>query len=127
MCGRCDLGLAGEGLCGQCVNVFIRRSASDPPARIRKEAKVRAYQAYRVTTVRALAVILGGAGHVASGRPLIGVAILWAAAFLALNAFGLGEILRSPTPGLTLLRVGLFVALLVPVYLLSVRDIFVER
>jgi hypothetical protein len=127
VCGRCDLGLAGEGLCGQCVNVFIRRSASDPPARIRKEAKVRAYQAYRATTVRVLAVILGGAGHLASGRPLIGVVVLWTAAFLVLNAFGWGEVLRSPTPGLALLRVVLFVALLLPVYLLSVRDIFVER
>ena len=125
VCGRCDVGLAGDGLCGQCVNVFIRRSASDPPARIRKEAKVRAYQAYRATTVRTLA-FLGGAGHLASGRPLLGVLIAWSVAFFSLNAFW-GDFIRAPTPGLTLLRVGLFLLLLSPIYLLSVRDIFVER
>ncbi len=125
VCGRCDVGLAGDGLCGQCVNVFIRRSVSDPPARIRKEAKVRAYQAYRATTLRTLA-FLGGAGHLASGRPLVGVVIAWLVAFFTLNAFW-GDLLRSPTPGLAALRIVLCLALLAPIYLLSVRDIFVER
>jgi tetratricopeptide (TPR) repeat protein len=125
VCGRCDVGLAGDGLCGQCVNVFIRRSASDPPARIRKEAKVRAYQAYRTTTVRTLA-FLGGAGHLASGRPLIGALVAWSVAFFTLNAFW-GDFLRSPTPGLTLLRIVLCLVLLSPIYLFSVRDVFVER
>ncbi|MHB8418972.1 MAG: tetratricopeptide repeat protein [Myxococcales bacterium] len=127
VCSRCDPGLAGEGLCGQCVNVFIRRSASDPPARIRKEARVRAYQSFRQSTLRALAVALGGAGHLASGRPLEGIAILWVGAFLLLNATGAGDFLRSPVPGAWAVRFALFALPLLPLYALSVRSVFQEQ
>jgi hypothetical protein len=47
-------------------------------------------------------------------------------AFFTLNAFW-GDFLRSPTPGLTLLRIVLCLVLLSPIYLFSVRDVFVER
>ena len=126
VCGRCDLELPGEGLCGQCVNVFIRRAVADPPARIRKEARVKAYQAFRVQTVRALSIVVSGAGHLATGRPLLGFAILWTAAFLALNAFGGADLLRAPMPGLWIPRLIFFGLLLVSLYGLSIRDILLE-
>ncbi|HUB08358.1 MAG TPA: tetratricopeptide repeat protein [Myxococcales bacterium] len=127
VCTRCDIGLAGDGLCGQCVNVFIRRSVSDPPARIRKEARVRAYQSFRQTTIRALAVVLGGAGHLAAGKPVLGFLILWSGAFLLLNALGFGDLLRAPIPGAWALRTAVFALLLLPIYALSVRDVFREE
>ncbi|MHB1843839.1 MAG: tetratricopeptide repeat protein [Deltaproteobacteria bacterium] len=127
VCGRCDADLAGDGLCGQCVNVFIRRSVADPPARIRKEARVKAYQSWRGMLVRALAVLLGGGGHVAGGQPLVGYVLLWSLAFLGLNAFGGASFFRTPVAGLWVVRLLLFGLLLLPVYGLAVRSVFMDE
>ncbi len=124
VCGRCDADLAGDGLCGQCVNVFIRRSVADPPARIRKEARVKAYQAFRQSLVRALALLFGGGGHLVGGQPLVGYAVLWSLAFLAINAAGAANFLRAPLGGLWLVRLLVFGLLLLPVYGLAVRSAF---
>jgi hypothetical protein len=114
------------------VSVFLKRSAADPPARIRKEARVKAYQALRVRLARILSIALGAGGQVALGSPLLGAAVLFIMLFLLDNALGvffpgLTTPLRSPYAGpLTAALALASVLLLLPVYLLSVRDTFVR-
>jgi tetratricopeptide (TPR) repeat protein len=131
VCTRCDPGLSDDRLCGQCVNVFIKRTVSDPPARIRKEARVKAYLALRVRVARLLSLLLG-AGQVALGNPLVGAALLFMMLFLLLNALGLfvpgvAMPFRPPVSGLLPLALALASGLLLlPAYFLSVRDTFVR-
>jgi tetratricopeptide (TPR) repeat protein len=129
VCDRCDPGLADGRLCGQCVNVFIKRGVSDPPARIRKEARVKAHLALRVRIARILSFAPGG-GQVALGNPLWGAVLLFLMLFLLLNALGflvpgLATPLRSPLHGPALLVLAIASGILfLPAYLLSVRDTF---
>jgi tetratricopeptide (TPR) repeat protein len=131
VCNRCDPGLADDRLCGQCVNVFVKRAVSDPPARIRKEARVKAYQALRLRVARLLSVILG-AGQVALGNPLAGAAVLFLMLFLLLNALGmflpgLATPFRPPFVGLLPTALALASGLLfLPAYIFSVRDTFAK-
>src|SRR5205823_6119811 len=70
VCKRCDSDARpSEGLCAQCVNVFVRRTGVDPTERIRKEVAVHLYQRRRTILVRASNVI-SGAGHVLLGHPV---------------------------------------------------------
>ncbi len=132
VCNRCDPTLPDDRLCGQCVNVFLKRAAADPPARIRKEARVKAYQVLRVRVARLLSVALGAGGQVALGSPLAGAALLFLLLFLLANALGLffpalAAPFRPPFAGP--LSAGLALAsfvLLLPVYVLAVRDTFVK-
>jgi tetratricopeptide (TPR) repeat protein len=129
VCARCDPGLSDDRLCGQCVNVFIKRGVSDPPARIRKEARVKAHLALRVRVARVLSFAPGG-GQVALGNPLWGVALLFLMLFLLLNALGflvpaIATPLRSPLHGPVPLLLAIASGILfLPAYLLSVRDTF---
>ncbi len=125
VCARCDPGLPSEGLCGQCVNVFLRKSVADPPARIRKEAKVKAYQIFRLRLVRGLAVLLGGGGHIAVGETGLGAGLLFGLVFFGVLATGLLNVLRPPEEGIVA-TVAAVVAGLVAVllYIVAVRDLF---
>jgi tetratricopeptide (TPR) repeat protein len=78
-CRRCD-GLQ-SALCGQCINVFQRRGLVEPRDRLRKEAQVRRYAHWNQTSMRILAVVAGGAGHLFGGRPLRGYLLLTGLAF----------------------------------------------
>jgi hypothetical protein len=125
VCTRCDPGLPGEDLCGQCVNVFLRKSVADPPARIRKEARVRAYQILRVRFLRALGLFSGGGGHVMMGEVALGTGLLFALAFCLTLAAGVPHLIRAPGSGLAAVAAAGFGAvILAAVYLLSVRDLF---
>ncbi len=125
-CGRCDEALAGEGLCGQCVAVFVRRAGVDPVARLRKEIQVRVHKRRRHAAVRALAILTGGGGHVASGRPFAGLVLLWIVAFLAAEASGVSDVLRAPTPGMGAFRAAAAAVALALVYLFAVGHAFLE-
>jgi tetratricopeptide (TPR) repeat protein len=131
VCGRCDPGLSDERLCGQCVSVFLKRSAADPPARVRKEARVKAYQLLRVRVARLLSIALGAGGQVALGSPLAGLAVLFVLLFFIDNGLGVFfpvmTPLRAPYTGpLTVALALASVLLILPVYFLSVRDTFVR-
>lgn len=125
VCSRCDPGLPSEGLCGQCVNVFLRKSVADPPARIRKEARVKAYQIFRVRLARTLGVLLGGGGHIALGEIALGTGLLLAIALCLAIAFGVFNVLRAPEQGIAwALTAGLCAVLCLTLYLVAVRDLF---
>jgi tetratricopeptide (TPR) repeat protein len=132
VCNRCDPTLPDDRLCGQCVNVFLKRSAADPPARIRKEARVKAYQVLRVRVARMLSIALGAGGQVALGSPLVGAVVLFVLLFLLTNALGifypgLTSPFRPPFAGPLGAALALCsLLLLLPVYFLSVRDTFVR-
>jgi tetratricopeptide (TPR) repeat protein len=125
VCQRCDPGLPGEGLCGQCVNVFLRKSVADPPARIRKEAKVKAYQAFRLRAIRGLGVLLGGGGHILLGEVALGTALLFGLALFLTLATRVAAVLRPPELGIVLGVAALVSAvLLIVLYLIALRDLF---
>ncbi len=125
VCARCDPGLPAEELCGQCVNVFLRKSVADPPARIRKEARVRAYQILRTRFLRALSLFSGGGGHVMMGEVALGTGLLFALAFCVTLAAGVPQVIRSPESGIAAVATaGLAAAVVAAVYFFSVRDLF---
>jgi tetratricopeptide (TPR) repeat protein len=125
VCARCDPGLPGEDLCGQCVNVFLRKSVADPPARIRKEARVRAYQILRTRVLRALSLFSGGGGHVMMGEVALGTVLLFALVFCLTLAAGVPALIRAPQSGIGAVTAAALGAVFVAaVYLLSVRDLF---
>jgi len=125
VCARCDPGLPAEELCGQCVNVFLRKSVADPPARIRKEARVRAYQILRSRFLRALSLFSGGGGHVMMGEVALGTGLLFALAFCLTLAAGVPHLIRAPESGIAAVTAaGLGATVVAAVYLFSVRDMF---
>jgi tetratricopeptide (TPR) repeat protein len=126
VCRRCDRALQAERMCGQCVNVFLKRSVADPLARVRKEAQVANYQNMRRMLTRGLGVLLGGAGLVTTGYPVRGSLILWALAFLLLTATGAGRLLHAPAPDLWVLLALPSVVAVAAIYALGLRRTFIE-
>ncbi len=123
-CRRCDPAAAAS--CGQCVNVFLRQNAVDPRDRLRKESEVRRHDRLRRLAARGLAVVGGGAGHVVSGRPLVGFLVLFALVFLGAVAWFWHGIVPPPyhAPYSVAFRLGVAVPLLVLLYGLAVHDAF---
>jgi tetratricopeptide (TPR) repeat protein len=103
VCTRCDRALQAERMCGQCVNVFLKRSVAGPLARVRKEAQVANYQRLRRMLTRGLGGLLGGGGLLTNGYPVGGSLILWVLAFLLLTFTGAGRLLHPPAPDLWVL------------------------
>lgn len=80
-CVRCDA--VGDSLCGQCVNVFVRKDVVDAQDRLTKQAQVRRHARIRRMVTRALAVLGGGGGYFWRGEPVRGALVLFALAFFA--------------------------------------------
>jgi len=80
-CERC--GPATGGLCGQCVNVFVKKGVVEARDRHRKQVQVGRYARLRRFVARGLAVASGGGGHLWWGEVLVGTVVLLALAFLA--------------------------------------------
>jgi tetratricopeptide (TPR) repeat protein len=123
-CPRCDT-LAGP-LCGQCVNVFVRRGVVDARDRLRKESQVRRHEEVYRWTTRVLAILGGGAGHVWRGEVVQGFLILLGMGFLtAVILFWRGLVPPPhPSPYLLAGKLGLAVPLGLLLYAFSVRDAF---
>ena len=130
VCKRCDADARpSEGLCAQCVNVFIRRTGVDPFERERKEAAVEAYHRRRRMLARAFSA-LSGAGHVMMGYPLRGLFFLMLTASLVTSIVFWRGIAHDPTSvgsGIPIVRVVLTVLLLLGVYALCFRGILVRQ
>jgi tetratricopeptide (TPR) repeat protein len=123
-CPRCE-SLAGP-LCGQCVNVFVRRGVVDARDRLRKESQVRRHEEITRWTTRTLAILGGGAGHVWRGEVVQGFLILLGLCFLAAVVLFWRGLVPPPHPSPYLLAGKLAVALPLGLllYALSVRDAF---
>lgn len=124
VCRRCD-GVDGT-LCGQCVNVFVKKDLVDPRDRQRKEQQVRRHARLRRRAARALALVGGGAGHLWRGDAARGALLLLALLFLlALAATGDG-VAPPPFPVAWIARGKLAVAapLAAAVWALGARDLF---
>ncbi|HEX9289555.1 MAG TPA: hypothetical protein VF904_08530, partial [Anaeromyxobacteraceae bacterium] len=121
-CARCDSG-AGP-LCGQCVNVFVRKGVVEPRDRLRKEAQARRHARTRRLVARALA--LAGAGHVWRGQPARGALVLLALAFLGAVAVLWRGVVPPPHPAawVALGKLAVAASLALLVWALAARDVF---
>jgi Tfp pilus assembly protein PilF len=77
-CRRCQLGAASSGQCSQCYHLFVVRDGVSGPARNRKMAEVQEAEARRQRVFRMLSVVAPGAGHLYSGRTVLGGLLLGA-------------------------------------------------
>lgn len=123
-CRRCD-GVS-EALCGQCVNVFQRSAAVDPRDRALKEAQVRRHARWRQRSVRVLAVLGGGAGHLWGGRPVRGFLLVTGLAFLGLVAWLRQGVLPPPqlSPYAAAAKLAVALPLAAGLWALAVRGAF---
>jgi tetratricopeptide (TPR) repeat protein len=123
-CRRCDIG--GGPLCGQCVNVYVKKGVVDARDRLRKEAQVRRHRRLHQLTARALAVAGGGAGHVFHGQAGRGFAALAGLLFVGFLVWFWRGIMPPPSPSPYVLwgKVAVAAPLGLLVYLLVVRDVF---
>ena len=130
VCKRCDSDARpSEGLCAQCVNVFVRRTGVDPTERIRKEVAVHLYQRRRTILVRASNVI-SGAGHVLLGHPVSGVGFLVLTGMIVASVAFWRGLLHDPVAvraNVSLLRVGATVASFLAVYAICLRDLIARQ
>ena len=130
VCKRCDSDARpSEGLCAQCVNVFIRRTGVDPSERVRKEFAVEAYHRRRRLLERVFAV-LSGAGQVMMGYPIRGFVFMAATASLLASMVFWRGIAHDPlavNSGISFARVGLTSAVLIGVYAICLRDLLARQ
>jgi len=123
-CRRCD-GQAKE-ICGQCVNVFLKRGLVDSRDRLRKEAQVRRHGRWVKAATRMLAVVGGGIGHLFAGDAIRGFLFTFALLFCAFVCWFWRGVLPPPPPSPYV--VGAKLALAVPlgvfVYAAAVWDVF---
>jgi hypothetical protein len=130
VCRRCDSDARpSEGLCAQCVNVFIRRAGVDPTERERKELAVEAYHRRRKLVARIFAVF-SGAGHVLMGHPFRGLAFLLVSASLVTSIVFWRGVAHDPLAvgsGISVARVVLTVLALAGIYLIGVRDLLARQ
>jgi Flp pilus assembly protein TadD len=126
VCRRCDPDLpASSELCGQCVNVFVRRNAVTAPTKVRKQLEVDYYQARMGRLSYLFGLLCSGAGHFFSGLPLRGALYSFLFLFVAFSAFYRHGVLRPPyDAGPSLLRLLPLGATFVLVYLLSLRGLY---
>ncbi|MFN7133212.1 MAG: hypothetical protein ACK4N5_14125, partial [Myxococcales bacterium] len=127
VCRRCDSEASGGGLCGQCVHVFTRRGAVDPPTRVAKEIGIRRYHRRRENLVKVAALVACGSGHVLSGKTGRGVLYLSLFAFLGMHLYFRSGLVQTPIGSapalLRLVPVGL---LALVVYVLAARQAFAQ-
>jgi len=121
-CPRCDP--AGGALCGQCLNVYVKKGAVEPRFRQQKEVQVRRRRRLGALGTKALAVLTGGGGYAlqgAAGRALAVFATVLFAAFLILFRHGVLPP-THPSPWATWAKLVAVVPVAALVYLLAVRD-----
>ncbi|MFL5300509.1 MAG: hypothetical protein ACJ79R_09220, partial [Anaeromyxobacteraceae bacterium] len=124
VCARCD-GATGL-LCGQCVNVFVKKGVVEGRDRGKKDRQVRRHARLSRFLARAGAIAGGGTGHLLRGEPWRGfvlLALLFFAAFLAVFHRGVLPP-PQPSPLASALRLAGAVALGAAVYAVAVRDVF---
>jgi hypothetical protein len=123
-CRRCDTG--GGPLCGQCVNVYVKRGVVDARDRLRKEAQVKRHRQLQQVTTRILALVGGGAGHVFAGLAGRGFAVLLALLFAGFVVWFWRGVMPPPQPSPYVLwgKLAAAVPLGLVVYLWAVRDAF---
>jgi hypothetical protein len=123
-CRRCDAG-AGA-LCGQCVNVFVKKGVVDARDRLRKEAQVRHHAQFTRGATRILALVGGGAGQLWDGAPVRGALLLFAVLFLGFLVWFWRGIMPPPQPSPYVLvgKIAVAVPLGVGLWALAVRDAF---
>ena len=124
VCRRCD-GVDGS-LCGQCVNVFVKKNLVDPRDRLRKEQQVRRHARARRLAARALGLLGSGAGHLWRGDAARGALLLMVFVFLVALALSAGGVAPPPQPAPWVgdAKLALVGPLAVLVWWLSVRDLF---
>jgi Tfp pilus assembly protein PilF len=78
-CRYCHLGPVAGDLCSQCYHLFVVRDGVSGPARSRKLGEVQEAESRRGRVFRVLSVLSPGAGHLYTGRPIVGIAltIVW--------------------------------------------------
>jgi tetratricopeptide (TPR) repeat protein len=123
-CARCD-GATGL-LCGQCVNVFVKKGVVEGRDRLKKDQQVRRHARLGRLAARAGAIAGGGTGYLLYDAPWRGfvlLALLFFAVFLALVP---GGVLPppQPSPAASALRLVAAIVLGVAVYAIAVRDVF---
>jgi len=123
-CPRCDA-QAGP-LCGQCVNVFVRRGVVEARDRQRKEGQVRRHELRQRWGTRLLALCSGGAGLVWHGQVLRGFLLLLGLAFaLFVLVFWRGLVPPPhPSPYLLVGKLAVALPLALLLYGVAVRDAF---
>lgn len=126
VCKRCDGDARpADGLCGQCVNVFVRRTNVDAAERTRKEIGVAQYQRRRSLLLRALG-LLSGSGHVVMGHTLRGLFFLLLSSTLLASVMLWRGVAPSPIAvrgTVSFLRVCLTAAFFVAVHGICFRDL----
>lgn len=123
-CRRCDGG--GGPLCGQCVNVYVKKGVVDARDRLRKDAEVKRHGQVQQVLTRALAVMSGGGGHLYGGHPWLGFGLVTALLFLGFLTWFWRGVMPPPLPTPYLL-VGKLAAAIpgaLIVYAVAVRDLF---
>ncbi len=123
-CRRCDA--AGGPLCGQCVNVYVRKGVVDARDRLLKDAEVRRHGRVQLGLARALAVASGGGGHLYTGHPWPGLATVTSLLFLGFLAWFWRGLMPPPLPTSYLLvgKLAAVVPAALIIYLVAVRDLF---
>jgi tetratricopeptide (TPR) repeat protein len=123
-CRRCDGG--GGPLCGQCVNVYVKKGVVEARDRMRKDAEVRRHEQVRRALIRGLAVASGGGGHLYAGLPWRGLALLTALLFLGFLGWSWRGLMPPPlpTPYLLVAKLAVIIPTALAVYLVAVRDLF---
>jgi tetratricopeptide (TPR) repeat protein len=123
-CRRCDPEVgAGSATCPACLYVFGRKGDVPPQVRARKQLEVERHRARAQRAASTLALLVSGAGHLYTGRPVRGA--LYAFTFLSalggvLLHRGLVRLPHADGGGAPLVLAPL-AALLLLVHLLSIR------
>jgi hypothetical protein len=123
-CARCD-GATGL-LCGQCVNVFVKKGVVEARDRVRKEAQVRRRAGALRIAARVTAALGGGAGHLVHGHPVKGALLLLTFLFAVFLVVFRDGVVPPPQPAplATLGRLAVAVPLAIAVHAFAVRDVF---
>jgi len=123
-CARCD-GATGL-LCGQCVNVFVKKGVVEGRDRLKKDQQVRRHVRFGRILARAGAIAGGGPGYLLHDAPWRGFVVLGLLFFAAFLALVPGGVLPppQPSPAASALRLGAAIVLGAAVYLIAVRDLF---
>jgi tetratricopeptide (TPR) repeat protein len=123
-CPRCEAA-AGE-LCGQCMNVFVRKGVVDARDRLRKEAQVRRRLQLVNVATRILSIVAAGAGQVFHGATARGALLLLGTLFAAFVVWFWRGIMPPPQPSPYVLigKLALAAPLGIALWAFAIRDAF---
>jgi uncharacterized membrane protein YhhN len=112
-------------MCGQCVNVFARKSEVPAALRVRKQIEVERHRVRRGRVSYAFGLLLSGTGHLFAGLPIRGALYAFIFLFVVFNLFFRHGVLRAPYGTLPVaLRLGPLAAVLLIVYLASLFGLY---